>query len=118
MAAFVCEFCHKGLKVIRSLKRHIRLCHDGPSTLFKCIPCNRYFLDQLYHQQHILQHSKIGDGGETIDTVNFTGCNQQNYKCVNIDDDEVKCVRSVFKNRIITYSIDNNNNGNLMPENF
>ena len=52
-------------------------CHDGPSTSFKCIPCNRYFSDQLFYQQHNLQHSKIGDGVETIDTVNCTDCNQQ-----------------------------------------
>ena len=37
---------------------------------------------------------------------------------VDIDDDEVKCVRSVFNNRIITYSIENNNETNLIPENF
>ena len=37
---------------------------------------------------------------------------------VNIDNDEVKCFRSVFKNRIITYSIENNNEENLIPENF
>ena len=73
IADFVCEVCHKEFKVIRSLKRHIRLCHDGTSTSFKCVPCNRYFSDKVCSQQH----SKIEDGRETTDTVNCTACNQQ-----------------------------------------
>ena len=98
-------------------------------------------MDHLHHLHAIdisLQHPKIGDA------VNCTDCNQQIYKknwqifqhiptnahklnCsgkirndngVIIDDNEVKCLTSVFENRIITYSIENSNEENLIPENF
>ena len=72
MAGFVCEFCRKVFTLNRNLRRHIRLCHDGLSTSFKCIQCNKYFSSQSYY----LQHSKIGDGGETINTITCTDCSQ------------------------------------------
>ena len=76
MPGFICELCRKVFTVNRNLRRHIRLCHDEPSTSFKCIPCNEYFSNQLNYQQHTLQHSKLGYGTETIDTVNCTNSNQ------------------------------------------
>ena len=127
----------------KNLRRHHRLYHDGPSSSFKYIPCNRYFSDRSNYQQHILQHSKFGDGVETFNIINCTDCNRQipktnwyyhiwtnahklsyadknrnDHSWVESNGEEVKCVRSVFNNRIIIYFIANKNETYLIPEHF
>ena len=121
MAGFICEFCRKVFTLNTDLKKHHRLYHAGPPTSYKYMLCNKYFSNQSNYQQHTSQHSKIGDGGETIDTVNCTDCSQHITKpnwhhhvrtnahirnCadkirnddngVNINDHEVKCALHIL----------------------
>lgn len=58
MLNFICEICEKNFKLNSSLRRHIRLNHDGPSSSFYCSKCNLHFgtHQDLQRHLHLIEH--------------------------------------------------------------
>ena len=136
---FICEFCRKIFTLNRNLRRYIRLYHDRPSTSFKCQTCNKYFSNHAEWHQHTHSQSKIEGDRNGVSSVYCEECkkdipktiwryhsrtNDHKINSAGISDnyvndcDNIKCIKSSLKNRIITYRVDITKKYDLIPGNF
>lgn len=134
MSKFICEFCKKEFTMNTNLRRHIRLHHQEPSSSFKCVTCKLYFSNREEWEQH--SHTISDSGAINIycdkcrtyisntkwhnhirTNMHKTNSAEKTEKYNNYDG-SLKCIKSVFNNRIITYLIENSNETDLIPENF
>lgn len=121
-----CEFCGKVFKHNPSLRRHVRKHHE-----FKCSICDMKFMDrtQFLKHQHLTDHTRKIEKT----TIYCVICNKHVQKtiwpyhlrtnihkenCAEHLSNDIKCVRSVFNNRIETYIFENKVKDDLIPEKF
>ncbi|XP_065370870.1 uncharacterized protein LOC135963015 [Calliphora vicina] len=130
MANFTCDFCGKIYNINSSLKRHVRIHHQNSSSM-KCSICDLKFSTR----KDFLKHIHLIEHNENVkeSSVNCNDCkitilkkywphhlrtNAHKDNCVKQFNKDVKCINSIFKNRIATYLFENENRNNLIPENF
>lgn len=118
-----------------NLRRHIRRYHDGPSSSFKCTTCKRHFSDREEWHRHTHTETEGNNNGENnnifcddcekvISRKNWSYHKRTNVHKINCskrsgrDDDNLKCIKSSFSNRIVSYLIENENKNDLIPESF
>lgn len=124
---FICEICEKSFSSKHSLRRHVRTQHE-----FSCSSCRLTFTnkaDFVMHQLNVRHEnqSKIDDDiycpkcKLVVRKSMWKGhirSNVHKEKSIIWDDNGMKVVESSYKNRIVTYVIDNDNKDNLIPEKF